>query len=166
MGTNAFGASDLSATEGGTPPARARLCVIQTVSLGNSTLILFYGALSRSVTPSGKPSESLELLYPAFHHLDLSQNSAESHKDVHKWGTWVAQGVRHLTLAPIMIWGPGIEPGVGPRPQWGVCLSLPLPLLTFFLVLSLSLININNVILKRKDVHTLGILLYFSLEIS
>ena len=40
------------------------------------------------------------------------------------WGIWVAQSVKPLPLAQVMILGPGTEPCVRLSAEWGVCFSL------------------------------------------
>ena len=53
-------------------------------------------------------------------------------------GTWVAQSVKHLCLAGVVILSPGMEPHIGLPAQWGSASPAPS-------VLSLSL----NKILKQ-----------------
>ena len=68
------------------------------------------------------------------------------------WGTWVAQLVKWLALAQVMISGSWDQPGVGLPTQWGVCFSLSLrPSLPFLCACTcMHALSFSNKIFKKE----------------
>jgi len=80
---------------------------------------------------------------------------SDNNKDVEKsdpQGTWVAQSVKHLPSAQVMISGSQDRvPHQAPSSVGSLLLPLPLPLCLLVLSLSLPLSQINKIFKKLKN---------------
>ena len=72
-------------------------------------------------------------------HLPLSYHILREFNNTSFRGSWVAQSVKHLPSAQVMISGPGIRPHIRLPAQQGVCLSLSICLSPSRCSLTLSL---------------------------